>query len=365
MRLKIFSLLFLLVLRLNAFEVSTLEEKVGQLLMPHFDGEVVNEEALILLKKVHVGGIIYYKWSNGLTTPAQVRNLSRELQNNSKIPLWISIDQEGGPVARLDESFGPFPGQRKVVKELTLQQYTPVAEKCASLLFDLGINMNLAPVVDISTDPKTAYIAKRTYGDTPDVVIPYARNALLAYQRRHVMAVLKHFPGYGEVVLDPHFELPINQKSLEQLAVWEMQPYYHLRGYCDAVMSAHILFPNIDKERCATLSPIFYDYLRKKIGFQGLIITDSLVMEGVLKNAGSLEKAAITALNAGADLLILGGKEGMKAQEISDLHQKLVEAAGKGEISLKRIDEAVARNLRYKKKYLVPRCPGPRVPRQG
>lgn len=365
MRLKIFSLLLLLVVHLNAFEVSTTEEKIGQLLMPHFDGEVLNEEALLLLKKAHVGGIIYYKWSNGLTTPAQVRNLSRSLQEAAKIPLWISIDQEGGPIARLDNSFGDFPGQRKVVSELTLQQYLPVAQNSARTLLDLGINMNLAPVVDISTNPKTAYIAKRTYGDTPDVVIPYARNALLAYQRQHVMAVLKHYPGYGEVVLDPHFDLPINPKSLEQLAEWEMQPYFHLRGYCDAIMSAHILFPNIDRERCATLSPIFYEYLRKTIRFDGLIITDSLVMEGVLKNAGSLEKAALEALKAGADLLILGGKEGMKAQEIVDLHQKLVAAVAKGELPLPRIEEAVARNLRYKKKYLVPRCPSSNSVRRG
>lgn len=357
MRLKIFSLIFCLFTVLEAFEINTLDEKVGQLLMPHFNGEELNGSALTLLQKAHVGGIIYFKWSNGLVSTEQVRNLSRALQNSSKIPLWISIDQEGGPVARLDKTFGYFPGQREVVQTLSLQKYLPVVEKGAETLAHLGINMNLSPVVDISTDPTTAYIAKRTYGDTPDAVVPYARNALIGYQRKHVLAVLKHFPGYGEVTLDPHFDLPINHKTLEQLSQWELQPYYRLRNFYDAVMSAHILFPLIDPQRCATLSPIFYEFLRKQIHFQGLIVTDSLVMEGVIKNAGSLEKAAIEALKAGADLLIIGGKRDMRVDEVLTLHKQLVEAVQQGEIPMQRIDEAVERNLKYKRKYLVPRCP--------
>jgi len=357
MRSRIFSLFFLLVISsLNAFEVNTLEEKIGQLLMPHFNGEELNEEALTLLQQAHVGGIIYYKWSNELNTPAQVRKLSYSLQKAAKIPLWISIDQEGGPVARLDASFGEFPSQREAAGTLTLQDHFTAAANSAAILYKLGINMNLAPVVDISTDPKTAYIAKRTYGDTPDVVIPYARNAIVAYKRKSVLAVLKHYPGYGEVVLDPHLDLPVNSKTLEELSKWELQPYFHIRNQADAIMTAHILFPNIDPTRCATFSPIFYDYLRNKIHFRGLIITDSLVMEGALKNAGgSLAQAAIDALKAGADLLIIGGKRTASPQEVLDLHRALVNAVLSGDLPLSRIDDACQRNLFYKNKYLRPR----------
>lgn len=357
MHLRIFSLLFFLSTAcLQAFEIATIEEKVGQLLMPHFNGAECNEDALTLLEQVHVGGIIYYKWSNELSSPTQVRALSEGLQKASKIPLWISIDQEGGPVARLDDTFGEFPSQRDVAKMNPIDYYS-VAGKTAKIILDLGINMNLAPVVDISTHPQTSYIAKRTYGNTPDEVLPYAKHALLSYRQQHLLGVLKHYPGYGDVVVDPHHDLPVNKKTLEQLAAWELKPYVYLRGLYDAVMTAHIFFPKIDPEHCATLSPLFYEYLRTKIKFDGLVITDSLVMDGVLKEAGTLEAAAIQALKAGADLLIIGGKEDMKVDAVVALHKRLVKAVVKGELPLERVEEAVMRNLKFKTKYLVDRCP--------
>lgn len=342
----------------------SLEEKIGQLLMVHFNGEEVNEEAKTLIQDLHVGSIIYYNWANGLHSPEQVCQLSSGIQklaeqNRMGIPLLIAIDQEGGLVARLTRGFTIFPGN----KALGMSGDTMLAEQsCTAIgkeLRAVGINMNLSPVTDINNNQKNPVIGIRSFGETPEIVLSFAKKALQGYRQAAVISTLKHFPGHGDVELDSHADLPFLNKSTQQLKEFELLPFAELAKEADAVMTAHIIVPAWDSKNCATLSKKCLDVLRNDLGFEGVILTDSLVMEGLLKNCASIDDAAIRALDAGCDLLILGGKQltGAHASleltitDVKRIHEALTNAVKTERISEERLNQAVDRVLKLKQKY--------------
>jgi beta-N-acetylhexosaminidase len=345
----------------------TLEEKIGQLLVVHFQGEEPNEDARILIQETYVGGIIYYQWANGLHSPKQVRDLSDGLQrlavhNRCPIPLLISIDQEGGRVARLRSGFTAFPSNEAVG-----QTGDPrFAEGCAygmgSEMRAVGVNVNFAPVVDVNCNPKNPVIGDRSFGSSSEQVARFGKCALDGYARAGVIATLKHFPGHGDTVLDSHDCLPVIDKSKEELMRVELYPYRQLLQHADMVMTAHLLVPALDTQFCATYSKrILQDLLREELGYRGVIISDSLVMKGALVQASTLENAALLALHAGCDLLLLGGRHLVKDEEhlecsVNDVQRVirfLVDAVKKGILSEERIDISVQRVLDLKRKYLL------------
>ena len=168
--------------------------------------------------------------------------------------------------------------------------------------------MNLAPVVDVDSNPNNPVIASRSFGADPERVAAFGARALSGYKEAGVIATLKHFPGCGDVAVDPHEDLPVIRKTKEELERVELLPFARLASSADAIMTAHILVPALDPDHCATLSKKTLAYLREIIGFDGVIVADSLVMEGVVKQCGTVDEAAILALEAGCDFLILGGK---------------------------------------------------------
>jgi beta-N-acetylhexosaminidase len=341
----------------------TLEEKVGQLLLVHFNGEVANEDAKALIQEVYVGGIIYYNWANGLHSLEQIFNLSSGLQklasqNRMAIPIFIAVDQEGGIVSRLTKGFTPFPGNQA----LGMTGDGVLAEKCTFAMGQemraVGVNFNLAPVVDVNSNPKNPVIGIRSFGNSTDSVIPFAEKAIQGYHRAEIITSLKHFPGHGDVEVDSHHDLPLITKTKEQLQTVEFLPFAELASQADTIMTAHLLLPLIDPDHCATLSKTILDILRKEMHFDGAIITDSLVMQGVLNTCSCIDEAAIRALNAGCDILLLGGKQlvggHLKELTVSDVkrvHQSLLEAVKSGLVSEKRVDEAVQRILNLKNRY--------------
>lgn len=324
----------------------TLEEKVGQLFMVCFKGEEINDDARTLVQDLKVGGIIYYNWANGLHSRDQVRTLSEDLQAHAKVPLLIAVDQEGGRVARL--TFTKFPSNQEVKDPLE------TAFSIGEELKSVGINMNLAPVVDVNSNPENPVIGDRSFSSDPKEVVTCGKAALDGYKKAGVIATLKHFPGHGDTYVDSHGDLPVVNKSLRELEKAELLPFKELHS--SAIMTAHLLVPAIDPEFPATLSKKTLDYLRVEIGFQGVIVSDSLTMEGVLKKAGSVEEAAIQAILAGCDLLIFGGRRLNEEQtelgvaEIQQIHRAVVKAALHGRISQERIDEALQRVLHLKSK---------------
>jgi len=313
-----------------------------------FKGEEIDDDARALVQDVKVGGIIYYNWANGLHSPKQVLGLSEGLQSLAEIPLLIAVDQEGGRVARL--KFTKFPSNQDAK-----DQAGEIAFCIGEELRSVGINMNLAPVVDVNSNPQNPVIGDRAFSSDPKEVAACGKEAIDGYKKAGVIATLKHFPGHGDTSIDSHEDLPVVYKSKEELEAVELFPFKELSSSVNAIMTAHILVPALDPEFPATLSKKTLDYLREEIGFEGVIVSDSLVMQGVLKKCGSIEEAAIQAINAGCDLLILGGryligkeKRELSVSEIQQIHEALVKAALHGRIPLARIDDAVARVLALK-----------------
>jgi len=329
----------------------SLEEKVGQLLMVHFYGEEANAEAKALIQETQVGGIIYYNWSNALTSPSQVGSLSCGLQALAQetclqIPLLIAVDQEGGPVARLRNGFTQFPSQRVVGMTGDPEVAESIAWVVGEELRAVGINMNLTPVVDVSIPDSV--MQERSFGSDPESVASFGKAALRGYQRACILATLKHFPGYGSVKNDPHYAEAVVSKSMEELR-GDLLPFKELASCADAIMVAHTRVAALDPDNCSTLSKKTLDYLKEEVGFKGLIVSDSLVMKSVLQS--SLADVAIQAFNAGCDLLLLGGKVDDQEEDIPRVHQALVEAVKNGTISEERLDASVKKILTTKERY--------------
>lgn len=348
---------FFFLLIFSSLHALTLEEKVGQLLMVHFYGDEINADAEKLIKEAHVGGIIYYRWANGLTCPQKVRKLSHDLQSLSSIPLLIAVDQEGGIVTRLTEGFTVFPGNAALGQSGNLEMAEKAALYMGQELKSVGINLNLAPVVDINSNPGNPVIGIRSFGNNPETVISFAKSTLKGYQKAGILTSLKHFPGHGDVSLDPHQDLPVVFKTKSQLLNLELLPFSVLKDETDTIMTAHILLPHIDPLHSATLSKeLITNLLKKEMGFKGVVISDSLVMEGLLKNCTCIEEGAMMAFNAGCDILLLGGKqldkEGQEASidEILKIHAYLVEAVKCGKIAQAKLDESVQKILKLKEK---------------
>jgi len=342
----------------------TLEEKVGQLLMVHFNGKEANGGAQTLIQKVHVGSVIYYNWANGLESPEQVSSLSAGLQrlaaaNRLSIPLLIAVDQEGGLVSRLNHGFTSFPGNMALGNSGDLNLAEAAAEAIGEELAAVGVNMNLAPVADVNNN-QTNVIGIRSFGSSPKTVSAFAQKALDGYHKAGIITSLKHFPGHGDTKIDSHENLPIVAKTIDELEKNELIPFSDLCNQTDTIMTAHIMIPAIDPKNCATLSKSILSLLRNKLGFRGVIVSDSLVMEGVLNNCDRLvAEAAIRAFNAGCDILMLGGKQlqgaaqgfELSVSDIENIHRVLVEAVRTGRISEEKVNQSVSRILELKKRY--------------
>jgi beta-N-acetylhexosaminidase len=331
----------------------SLAEKVGQLLVVNFYGEEPNADAEYLINEIGVGGFIYYNWSNGLNSFEQVKNLSCGLQklaadSPTGIPLMISVDQEGGKVTRLKNGFTPMLDNQTIASYGDLLLAKQQAIISGKELFDAGINVNFSPVVDICNNP-------RSYGISPEVVIDFARQSIEGFHQAGIKTTLKHYPGHGDAVEDSHYNLPIISKTLKELQNHELKPFEALANSVDVIMTGHLLMNLIDSENCATLSPVLLGILRNDIGFKGVIITDSLVMQGVLKSCVSIEEAAIRAIIAGCDMILLGGKllneqsaTELSTRDISRIHQAIIEAVKSGRIEERQIDLSLQRILQLK-----------------
>lgn len=343
----------------------SLEEKVGQMLMVHFNGEMPNENSRRLIEELYVGGIIYYNFSNNLSSPKQVFQLSQGLQQSARttplgIPLFIAVDQEGGRVNRLTKGFTLFPGNGALgqTRDVTL------AERCAYAmgreLKSVGVNLNLAPDVDINLEPRNPIIGIRSFGSDAKWVGYFGKAMLDGYKRVGIIPTLKHFPGHGDVCMDSHEVLPIVKKSKADLYQHELYPFSYLIKEAEIIMSAHLLVPALDPVCPATFSKrIINDILRDDLNFQGLIMTDSLAMQGIMKTCPSLEESVLRSINAGHDMILLGGKQLFSSQngfeitvdQVAKVCAFIVQAVKEGKISEERINASFQRIITLKKKY--------------
>lgn len=327
----------------------TMEEKIGQLFILGFEGKDIEEETKHLIEDFKIGGLILFSRNiEDSNQIIQLINNLKDLNKNNKIPLFISIDEEGGNVSRLPKEFKKLPQAKKIGDTRDIDLSFKFGELLGLRLKSLGFNLNYAPVMDINSNPKNPVIGNRAFGNNPEVVTSYGIPVMKGIQSMGIISGIKHFPGHGDTDVDSHINLPVINKSLEEIRDFELIPFKKsIEEDVDMIMIAHILFPNIDKEYPSTMSKDIITYLlRKEMGFEGVIISDDLTMGAIIENY-TLEGATLKFLQSGGDIaLICHGTDDFKS-----IFEYIKIKVKNEEIPIEDIDNKVYRILKLKKKY--------------
>ena len=320
----------------------------GQRLMVGFDGTGFNDDLEFLIGTLHVGGLILF--SRNLEEPDQIRGLCRDCQEHARRcnlpPLFIAIDQEGGQVARLKPPFTQFPGNPAMQGREDAIQFARIT---ARELKDIGVNMDMAPVLDIAPKEIESIMAGRAFGSDPRRVADMGLTVIENLQQRGIMAVAKHFPGIGRTVLDSHLALPDLDTDVEALGQSDLIPFRTAaENNVAGMILSHIRYTAIDPVWPASLSPaVTLDLLRRQMGHDGVVMTDDLDM-GAIKPGYDIETAIGQILRADVDIALICHK-GPDIQSAWEKIRTEMEADEKlremGQRSLERI-------MRLKRAYL-------------
>jgi beta-N-acetylhexosaminidase len=329
----------------------TLKEKLGQLLFVGFDGYEYNEHIRVLVEEYKVANVILFARNikNIEQLSALNKSLHQEIMKHTKTMPLISIDQEGGLVTRIMSGATFCPGSMTIAST-SLQNSQLVGELMGEELTRLGINMNLAPTLDVNNNPNNPVIGVRSYSDNPEMVSQFGLEFIKGLQSKGIIATAKHFPGHGDVEVDSHLGLPVVEHDKERLNQVELYPFKKVIGTVDAIMTAHIFFKAYESEQLpATLSKkVLTDLLRKELGFEGLIVSDCMEMKAI-DDIYTTAKGVEMGIIAGLDMAFISHtfEKQIKALE---LIEKAIED---GKISIAEIDEKVNRILKYKEKTRV------------
>ncbi|SDK97223.1 glycoside hydrolase family 3 protein [Streptomyces indicus] len=344
----------------------SLEEKVGQVFVSRVYGETATNpaqadidlnlaqlgvrDAAELIAKYHVGGIIYFGWAHNVREPHQIAGLSNGIQQaalrqDTPIPLLISTDQEHGIVCRVGKPATLMPGAMALGAAGSRADARRAARIAGRELAALGIRQNYAPVADVNVNPGNIVIGVRSFGADPEAVARMVAAQVDGYQGGGVAATSKHFPGHGDTEDDSHFELPYIHHTREEFERLDLPPFKAaVRAGIDSIMTAHIVVPALDpSEDPATLShPILTGVLREQLGYDGVVVTDSLGMEGVRTKYGD-DRVPVLALKAGVDQLL-------NPPSLEVAWNAVLKAVQDGELTEERLDESILRVLRLKAK---------------
>ncbi|WP_246027627.1 beta-N-acetylhexosaminidase [Lysinibacillus antri] len=326
----------------------TLDEKIGQMIFAGISGPTLSPADYKLLEQHKVGGLIFFK--KDLTSSNQILQLLNDIKSiNSKndFPLFLGIDEEGGRISRLPNEFISLPSSQVIGKSNVSFAYE-IGTILGKELSNFGFNLNFAPVLDVNSNPNNPVIGDRSFGNNPELVSSYGIETMKGMQSQNVIPVVKHFPGHGDTSVDSHLDLPIVNKSKEQLDALELIPFKEAIKYgTDVVMIAHILLPEIDPQYPASMSAeIITNILRSEMGYDGVVITDDMTMKAVTNNY-SLSYAAVQSIKAGSDIVLIAHHY----DDVSSTINALKQAVQKGEITENRIDESVKRILLLKETY--------------
>lgn len=298
-----------------------------------------------MAREFDLGGVIYF--ARNVAEPGQVKELSREIAGLAReLPFWISVDQEGGRVARLRRPFTEWPPMQTLGRSGDTALTKRFATALADELLAVGINLDYTPVLDIHTNPKNPVIGDRAFSDQADAVASHGAVMIETLQAAGVAACGKHFPGHGDTSTDSHLELPLVEHPPDRLDRVEMIPFRAaVAAKVAFIMTAHVLVPSLDAERPATLSPVVVDgWLKEKLGYQGVVLSDDLGMKAISASLG-LGEAMVQSLLAGCDAALLCNEPA--AEQVGAL-EAVIHAVESGRIPVKRIDDALARQERIK-----------------
>ena len=327
----------------------TIDEKIGQMILAGFNGTQTNQYTNTLINDFKVGGVILF--TRNIESSQQLKKLTTDInKSNNNIPLFISVDEEGGRVSRLPDDVFKFP-KASEVGQINDENYAyENGKKLGNTLNEHGINMDHAPVIDIYSNPKNTVIGDRAFGTDENIVSKMGIATMKGLEDANVIPTVKHFPGHGDTEVDSHFGLPIVNKSLEELKSFEFIPFKKaIENNCDVIMVSHIILDKIDNTNPSSLSKkIITDILRNDLGFNKVIMTDDMNMAAITNNM-SVEKASTESIKAGSDIILIGNN----VEIVKAVIEEIKLAVDSNEISETRINESVYRILKLKEKYKI------------
>lgn len=315
----------------------TIPERVGQLFLARCDDSV----ALDHITDYHLGGFVLFDRDFEGQTPESMKEKLTAYQDAAAVPLLLAVDEEGGTVTRVSSHRAfrdtAFPSPRKAYERGGWDSLRAVEEEKSLLLGSLGLNVNLAPVCDIATD-RNAFLYQRSFGQNPDMTAQFVSQTVEIMSEHRIGSVLKHFPGYGNNA-DTHIGIAVDNRSLAQLQQ-DLIPFTAgIEAGCGAVLVSHTIVETFDDQLPASLSPEVHRYLREDMGFEGVIVTDDLVMQAITDRYGAGE-AAVLAVLAGNDLLC--------STEYMLQYEAVLDAVNMGRIDFDMLNRAVRNVLEWK-----------------
>ena len=334
----------------NRLKTMNLAEKIGQLFQVRFDGDTITTAMRQTITNQHIGGVIYFQYNGNLDDPARSAQFSNDLQacaigtDGKDIPLLISMDQEGGRVTRITGG-AEGPGNMGIGASRSTDMAYLIGSVFGSEIKAVGANMDLAPDLDVNNNAANPVIGVRSFGEQPGLVSEMGQAYVEGLHGSGIIATGKHFPGHGDTNVDSHSGLPVVNYDFTTLDTVHGRPFREaIANGLDCIMSAHIVVTCLDPVHPATLSPeVMEGYLRGNLGFDGVVMTDSMGMAGI--TAGyTVAQASVMAIKAGVDLLSL-------SPDLTTALGAVGAAVLSGEIPQSRLDQAVTRILRLKHKY--------------
>lgn len=339
---------------------ASLDAKIGQMLMLGFRGlDLKPDDPFVAeLKTLNLGSVVLFQYDTilkiferNIQSPAQLAALDQSLQTYANVPLFISIDQEGGIVNRLTEKMG-FPAtqsQQYYGTQNDLAATRAASEAEGKVLKAAGINLNLAPVVDVNVNPTNPIIGKyeRSFSSDPKIVTAHALASIEGYHAAGILTTLKHFPGHGSSTGDSHTGFVDVTNTWQS---YELDPYRDIinAGLADAVMTAHIFNSNLDPQYPATLSKkIITGILREQLGYDGVVITDDMQM-GAIRQYYGYPEAVELAINAGVDILAIANNTIFEPDIAPRTVAIIKQLVADGKITPERIDQSYQRIMRLK-----------------
>lgn len=326
----------------------TLEEKIGQLFMVGIkdDKEFKIEK---LIKENKIGGVILYSRNyNNYEEMVKLVNKIKNTNKNNNIPIFISIDQEGGRVNRMPDDILNIRSATKIARTENIEIAKSSGKVMANMLKQTGISMNFAPTLDIRRFEENHPIGDRCYGKNKEEVSKYGIEVMKQMQEEGVIPVIKHFPGHGLTQKDSHFKIPIIEQKINELEKNDMVPFENaiMQG-ADAIMVGHLIIKDVDKKYPASLSKkVIEKYLIEKYNFKGIIITDDLKMMAI-QLYYNMKKAVIKAIEAGNDIIMIG----LPYSQVKTIIKYITKEVKNGKISIEKIDKSVQKIIDMKQKY--------------
>jgi len=334
-------------------KIDQAKERLGELFIMGFNGTELADDTSAFISQARIGGIILF--TPNYENPAQVTTLINQVQEcrGGDLPLWITVDHEGGKVQRFKTGFTRLPEADTIAKKDSPKLLFELSEMVAAELKAVGINVNFAPVADINSNPKNPVIGNRAYGNDEDTVSKMVSAFVRGHLHQGVQPCVKHFPGHGDTTVDSHFALPKVTDSLDSLREREFKPFVKaFKSGCRWVMTAHLMNSNLDPDFPATLSKkTLTALLRDEMRYTGLIISDDLEMKAIADHYGP-EEAPRLAIEAGCDLLIYRSEAATR-----HAYACLLKALDEGRLNPERVLDSADLSMDLKREFLIPYGP--------